>query len=119
MPLFGKLYMRRTCFKFSKVVKLKREILQKTHEQLQGSPRSIAEIADALGIGWKTSEESLMALKDLGLAYEFRMKKNRVFGLKRRPLGAQITILSEFKAPDDIIVLNKPKPKLEEISDLI
>jgi len=97
---------------------VKREILHKTLEQLRGGPRSIADIADALGIGWKTCEESLMILKDLGVAYEFRMKKERIFGLKLRPSGAQITILSEFKAPDDIIVLNKPKPKPEEISEL-
>jgi len=87
-------------------------------ELLRQHPRSIGEIASALKIGWKTTEQYLLALKDLGLAYEVNMKKQRIFYLKHFPAGSRITIMSEFKAPDDIIVLNEPGPKPEEIRDL-
>jgi len=102
----------------NKVVKVKREVLQKIVQELQKKPSSISNIANTLKIGWKTCEQYLITLKDLGLAYEMPMKKERIFYLRQRYTGPAITLMSKFRAPDDIVVLNEPKPRPEEICDL-
>lgn len=96
---------------------MKRSIVERIIRELKSGQKSIGHIAEEVGVGWKTCEGYLEALKALGSVSETRTKRERLFALVPRHVPFLITIPS-VKAPESIDVLNESPPDRGEVEDL-
>lgn len=79
------------------------------------SPKSINQIAENVGIGWKTCEKYLESLKMLGVVEETKTARERIFSFRERRRGwlypHAMKIVGNFidrspeKPPDNVEVL--------------
>jgi len=58
-------------------------IVKKIVSAVYDSPKSINQIAEAAGIGWRTCEKYLESLKLLGTVEETRTARERIFSFRR------------------------------------
>ena len=90
-------------------------IVKEIINTIRQSPKSVNQIAENVGIGWKTCEKYLESLKMLGVIEETRTARERIFSFsKRRPgwlyphaekiVGNTIEHSPE-KPPDEVEVL--------------
>ena len=90
-------------------------IVKEIISTIRQSPKSVNQIAESVGIGWKTCEKYLESLKMLGVIEETRTARERIFSFRERkqawlyPHARKIvgnTIeRSPEKPPDEVEVL--------------
>ena len=62
-------------------------IVKEIVNAIRQSPKSINQIAEGVGIGWKTCEKYLESLKMLGIVEETKTARARIFSFKERRRG--------------------------------
>lgn len=66
---------------------MRTEIVYKVVSAVHDSPKSMNQIAEAIGIGWGTREKCLDSLKLLGMVEETGMVRERLFSFRERRRG--------------------------------
>lgn len=107
--------MRRVFVSSLEVMAVETAIVKEIINTIRQSPKSVNQIAENVGIGWKTCEKYLESLKMLGLVEETKTARERIFSFRegrkgwlyphtRRIMGNTIERSPE-KPPDEVEIL--------------
>lgn len=96
---------------------MKVEVLEKIIMALAERPKSVKELSEELGVGWKTCYRYLKSLQRIGVLVEIKTKGESLF-MNRQPYRPKLLTVPRVRVGETFKVVDVKPPSEDEVEDL-
>jgi len=96
---------------------MKVEILEMILRSLAERPKSVKELSEELGVGWKTCYRYLKSLQRIGVLVEIKTRGESLF-MSRRPYRPKLLTVPRVRAGETFEIVDAKPPSDEEVEVL-
>lgn len=97
---------------------MKVEILEMIIKSLAERPKSVKELSEELGIGWKTCYRYLKSLQRIGVLVEIKTRGESLF-MSRQPYRSKLLTVPKIRVGETFKIVDVTPPKDDEVEVLM
>lgn len=91
--------------------------MERIVESLRERPKSVKEVSEELGVGWKTCYRYLVSLRRIGVLIEIRTRGESLF-MARQPRRPKLLTVPRVRVGETFEITDLEPPNEEEVEDL-
>ncbi|MEM2239557.1 MAG: ArsR family transcriptional regulator [Candidatus Bathyarchaeia archaeon] len=97
---------------------VKVEILEMIVRSLAERPKSIKELSEELGVGWKTCQRYLKSLQRIGVLVEIKTRGESLF-MSRQPYRPKLLTVPKIRVGESFKIVDVTPPNDDEVEVLM